>query len=386
LDEFNGVDLAPSLQPDAFKQTFVSQSVLERTDSIISANRSIQKRFTPAAPETVDWDRLTFSLTPTDAMFYSRINIGEQWQPTELVPFQDILFSPAAGVVNYGQGLFEGMKAYRSSQGRIVLFRPQENAIRAQQGAERLGLTSVPADYFLEAVAQVVKANERWIPPQGKGSLYVRPILFGSGPVLGVKPAPENTFIVYASPVGPYFKGGLVAIKLVVSKENHRAVSGGTGNIKAIGNYAPGMILAQKAKHEGYAEVIYLDAQDSKYVEEVGAANFFCIKGNILYTPSLEAGTILPGITRKSVIQLARDLGYKIKEGNITEEMIMSADEAFCTGTAAVISPIGSITWGEKTVVYNNGEVGQISRQLYEKLTAIQEERETDPYNWVYII
>jgi len=239
----------------------------------------------------------------------------------------------------------------------------------------------VSEEMFLDAVHQVVQENIRWLPPNGRGELYIRPLIFGSGAILGVAPAPEYTFLVYAVPVGPYFKGGMNPISLKVSDEFHRAAPGGSGGVKAIGNYAPGMMPSKNAKAEGYAEIIYLDAVHHRYVEEVGAANFFCVKDNVLYTPEL-TGTILPGITRLSVIELARSLGYQVLETKVDIEFAMGADEAFCAGTAAVISPIGSIEHGGNVATYCDGEVGAVTKQLYDALTAIQEGRAPDPFGW----
>ena len=295
----------------------------------------------------IDWDSLTFSLTPTDTMYLTETKQDEAWMPGDLRPYGNMSISPAAGVLNYGQGLFEGMKAYRTANDRVVFFRPEENARRMQRGADRLKMPPVPESVFIDAVEQVVAANLKWIPPMGKGALYVRPLLMGSGPVLGVSPAPSYTFLVYVTPVGPYFKDGVTAIDLLISEEYHRAAPGGSGGVKAIGNYAPGMMPSKKAKAAGYSEVIYLDAETHSCVEEVGAANFFCLKDGVLYTPEL-TGTILPGITRDSIIKLARKNGMEVIETKVTAEFGMTADEAFCCGTAAVISPIGSITKGEK--------------------------------------
>ncbi|DAC20713.1 MAG TPA: branched chain amino acid aminotransferase, partial [Candidatus Poseidoniales archaeon] len=211
--------------------------------------------------ESFDWDSLTFSLTPTETMYLTTTTANDPWMPGELRPYGDIPMSPAAGVLNYGQGLFEGMKAYRTSKNRIVFFRPEENARRMQRGADRLKMPPVPESIFVDAVEQVVAANQHWVPPSGKGAMYVRPLLMGSGPVLGVAPAPSYTFLIYVTPVGPYFKGGMNAINLLISEHHHRAAPGGSGGVKAIGNYAPGMKPSKEAKAQGYAEVIYLDAE-----------------------------------------------------------------------------------------------------------------------------
>ncbi|MDG1546717.1 MAG: branched-chain amino acid aminotransferase, partial [Candidatus Poseidoniaceae archaeon] len=293
--------------------------------------------------------------------------------------------SPAAGVLNYGQGLFEGMKAYRTTDGKVVFFRPEENARRMQRGADRLKMPPVPESVFVDAVEQVVAANLSWIPPMGKGALYVRPLLMGSGPVLGVAPAPSYTFLVYATPVGPYFKGGVTAIDLLISEEHHRAAPGGSGGVKAIGNYAPGMMPSKKAKAAGFSEVIYLDAETHSYIEEVGAANFFCLKDGKLYTPEL-TGTILPGITRDSIIKLARNNGMEVIETKVSAEFAMDADEAFCCGTAAVISPIGSITKNNNKAVFGNGEPGKVTTTLYNQLTGIQNGSIEDTFGWLHEI
>lgn len=331
----------------------------------------------------IDWDALTFSLTPTDWMYVAEVKAGEPWMPGSLVPYADFSISPAAGVLNYGQGLFEGMKAYRTEADRIVFFRPEENARRMQAGADRLRMPPVPESLFVDAVEQVVHANRDWVPPSGRGALYVRPILFGSGPVLGVSPAPSFTFMVYCTPVGPYFKGGMNAISLVISEDHHRAAPGGSGGVKAIGNYAPGMMPSYAAKAAGYAEVIYLDAETHTCIEEVGAANFFCVKDGVLSTPSL-TGTILPGITRASIIELARHRGLEVREERVTADYALAADEAFCCGTAAVISPIGSITQGERTVTFGDGSPGSVTMDLYAHLTGLQAEREEDLFGWLH--
>ena len=275
------------------------------------------------------------------------------------------------------------MKAYRTAKNRVVFFRPDENARRMQRGADRLKMPPVPESIFIDAVEQVVQANIDYLPPMGRGAMYVRPLLMGSGPVLGIAPAPSYSFMIYVTPVGPYFKGGMKAIDLLISDEFHRAAPGGSGGVKAIGNYAPGMMPSRIAKSKGYAEVIYLDARTSTYIEEVGAANFFCVKDNVLYTPEL-TGTILPGITRASIIALARHLGYDVHEEKVSAEFAMTADEAFCCGTAAVISPIGSITHEDKKVTYGDGTPGIMTTTLYDMLTGIQNEKEEDIFGWLH--
>jgi len=330
----------------------------------------------------IDWDNLTFSFMQTDAMYLAEWKDGA-WGEGKVVPFSSLEISPAACVLNYGQGVFEGLKAQRAVDGSIVLFRPAENGKRMEKGAERLCMPPFPAEKFVEAVKEVVRANESYVPPTGKGSLYIRPCLWGTGPMLGVAPAPSYTLCIYVSPVGPYFKGGMTPIKLEITKEYHRAAPRGTGGIKAIGNYAGSMYPAKKTKAKGFAEVIYLNAANDRFIEEVGAANFFCLLKGELNTPRL-TGSILPGVTRDSVIRIARDmLGITVNERDIDYEEVFDAEEVFCTGTAAVISPIGSISYEGKEYTFNNFEVGETTRKLYDLLTGIQTKKREDPYGWV---
>ena len=316
-------------------------------------------------------------------MYVTKCKQGDDWNTGELFPYGNISISPASTVLNYGQGLFEGMKAYRTNDGRILLFRPEKNAERAAKGCLRLSMPEIPKNIFMEAVKKVVNDNSDYIPPTEKGALYIRPIIFGSAEGLGVAPSTEYTFMVYCSPVGPYFKGGLSPIKLIVSTDYHRAPLKGTGGVKAIGNYVPGMLPSGNAKKKGFAEIIYLDAAEEKYVEEVGAANFFAIIDGKIITPKL-TGSILPGITRDSVMHIAKEkLGMDIEERRISIDEVMKADEVFCAGTAAIISPIGSITYDGKEYIFSNGDVGNVTRKLYDILTGMQFGTDSDPFNWI---
>jgi len=330
----------------------------------------------------MDWDNLAFAFTPTDKMYVTKAKSGEPWSRGQIIPYGDISISPAAGALNYGQGLFEGMKAQRTEAGKIVFFRPEANAARLAVGARRLGMPEVPEDIFVSAVHDTVLANARWVPPAGKGALYIRPVLYGSGAILGVAPAPEFTFMIYVCPVGPYFKGGMTPISLRVAEEFHRACPGGSGGVKAIGNYAPGMVPSKDAKGDGFSEILYLDAVEHRYVEEVGAANFFCVKDGCVYTPVL-SGTILPGVTRMSILQIAKDLGHDVHECKLDIDFALSADEAFCSGTAAVISPIGKIQNGAKVCEFAGGKVGPVTKKLYDALLGIQLCRLPDKHGWV---
>jgi len=333
----------------------------------------------------IDFDKLSFSIMPGETMFISKCKSAGVWDQGAYLPYGDIPMSPAAGVLNYGQGLFEGMKALRTKAGKLVLFRPSENGKRMAEGARRLCMPAFPVDKFVEAIKELVRRNVAYVPPYGKGSLYIRPCLWGTGPVLGVSPAPEFTFMAYVSPVGPYFKTGFTPIKLEITRDFHRAAPKGTGGVKSIGNYAGAMLPAKLTKAKGFSECIYLDAREDQYIEEVGAANFFCVKGRTLLTPQL--GSILPGITRDSVMQIARDvMGLQVVEKHVSVEDALSADEAFCSGTAAVISAIGSITCEGREKIYNDFEVGQVTMELYNHLTRIQLCEEEDRFDWVVTI
>ncbi|KAI3871224.1 hypothetical protein MKW98_015124 [Papaver atlanticum] len=329
------------------------------------------------------WENLGFSLVPTDQMYLSKCSAGGNFSKGGLRPYGNIELSPASGVLNYGQGLFEGLKAYRKEDGSIVLFRPMENASRMVQGAERMCMPAPTVEQFVEAVKLTVLANKRWVPPVGKGSLYIRPLLIGSGAILGVAPAPEYTFLIYVSPVGNYFKGLLAPINLIVENDFHRATPGGTGGVKTIGNYAAVMKAQSAAKAKGFSDVLYLDAVHNKYLEEASSSNIFLVKGNTISTPSIN-GTILPGITRKSIIEVARIHGYEVEERLISIDELPEADEVFCTGTAVVVSPVGSITYLGKKISYGgeSGGVGIVSKQLYSSLTNLQMGLTEDKLGW----
>ncbi|KAL3676462.1 hypothetical protein R1sor_026410 [Riccia sorocarpa] len=353
-----------------------------------SKTRAIRSEATAVTTEKVstldgvDWDNFGFGLRPTDAMYVMKCQRGEEWEKGELKPFGNLELSPSAAVLNYGQALFEGLKAYRTDDGRILLFRPEENALRMISGADRMSMPAPSVDVFVNAVKETVLANERWIPPAGKGSLYIRPLLLGSGAVLGLAPAPEYSFIIYVSPVGNYFKGGLAPIDLKVDGYYHRAAPGGTGGVKTIGNYASVLKTQLTAKGKGYSDVLYLDAVENKYVEEVSSCNIFIVKDNKISTPELR-GTILPGITRKSIIELARNFGYEVEERLVSVDEVMEADEVFCTGTAVVVNPVGSVTYNDRRVKYKNGGLGGIAQQLYTALTDIQMGKAEDKLGWV---
>ncbi|KAF6136733.1 hypothetical protein GIB67_020055 [Kingdonia uniflora] len=328
----------------------------------------------------VNWDEIGFGLMPTDYMYVMKCSQDEKFSCGELNRYGNIELSPSSGVLNYGQGLFEGMKAYRKVDGGLLLFRPEENAQRLKFGAERMCMPSPSTEQFINAVKQTVVANKRWVPPPGKGSLYIRPLLIGTGAILGLAPAPNYTFLIYASPVGNYFKEGLAPLNLVIEDEFHRAIPGGTGGIKTIANYAPVLKAQTRAKSNGFSDVLYLDSVKKKYLEEVSSCNVFVVKGNVISTPSTE-GTILSGITRKSIIDLARNYGYQVEERPIPVTELTHADEVFCTGTAVIVAPVGSITYQGKRFEYKTG-LGAVSQKLYSTLTAIQTGLIKDKMGW----
>ncbi|EOX91785.1 Branched-chain amino acid aminotransferase 5 / branched-chain amino acid transaminase 5 (BCAT5) [Theobroma cacao] len=329
----------------------------------------------------IEWDNLGFGFLPTDYMYMMKCTRGGNFSKGELQQFGKIELSPSAGVLNYGQGLFEGLKAYRKEDGNILLFRPEENALRMRLGAERMCMPSPTVEQFVEAVKATVLANKRWVPPSGKGSLYIRPLLMGSGAVLGLAPAPEYTFLIYVSPVGNYFKEGVAPIHLIVENELHRATPGGTGGVKTIGNYAAVLKAQSVAKAKGYSDVLYLDCVHKKYLEEVSSCNIFVVKGNVISTPAIK-GTILPGITRKSIIDVARSRGFQVEERLVPVEELLDADEVFCTGTAVVVSPVGSITYKGERVSYGADGFGAVSQQLYSVLTRLQMGLIEDKMDW----
>eukprot|EP00475_Leptophrys_vorax_P038623 TRINITY_DN68475_c0_g1_i1.p3 TRINITY_DN68475_c0_g1~~TRINITY_DN68475_c0_g1_i1.p3 ORF type:complete len:416 (+),score=1.00 TRINITY_DN68475_c0_g1_i1:223-1470(+) len=379
-------DRLTPLRLSTAKQTQASRSLRMVATATVQqsepATRQSGASLAVKEPAPLDFDDLGFGLVNTDFMFVAKCTRGEEWEAGGLRPFGNLEMSPSAGVLNYGQGVFEGMKAYRTSDGRILLFRPSANAQRMGESADRLSMPAPPVDMFVQAVIDTVLANQRWIPPFGKGALYIRPLLIGTGPVLGLAPAPEYTFLIYVSPVGNYFKGGtLTPISLKVEEEYHRAAPGGTGAAKTIGNYSPVLKTQMAAKQDGFSDVVYLDAQENKYIEEVSSCNIFVVKDGVISTPDLR-GTILAGITRRSILELAQSLGYKTEERQVSIEDLLAADEVFCTGTAVVLSPVGAVTFRGNKTTFTSGEPGPISQQLYERLTNLQKGVEPDNMGW----
>jgi len=333
----------------------------------------------------IDWDRLGFDINPADKMFVAHYTNGS-WDEGEIVDYGTIPLYPSAVILNYGQGLFEGMKAYRTKDGRIAMFQPAANARRLNEGCRRLCMPELDEDYFVNAIKALVRENRDYVPPYGKGDLYIRPILFGAGEMLGVSPAREYVFIIFMSPVGPYFKGGFSGIHLQIRSDFHRAPLYGTGGVKAVGNYAASLKPKALAKTEGFDEVLYLDARCSTYVEEVGSANFFLIRDSVLSSPRL-GGSVLPGTTRNEVLIIAQQrFGLIPQERDIRYDELFSADEIFVTGTAAIITPILSVTYEGRRYTVGDGSPGETTRKLYDELRGIQIGERPDTFNWLVYV
>lgn len=336
----------------------------------------------------INCDQLKFALYPhaTDMKMFQSYYRNGKWDRGTITDFHTISLSPAANILNYGQGIFEGLKAYYSQKGQVVMFRPRENARRFERSAKKLAIPDISSEIFLEAVFSVVKANLNFIPKSydGKCSLYIRPVCIATEAQLGVRAAQEFLFYIYCSPVGPYFDR-VGVIRLIV-KEVNRASPHGTGDAKAVCNYPVTMAPKKEAISQGFNDVVYLDAVEGRFIEEGGAANFFALlDDNTLVTPPL--GSILPGITRDSTLQLAGEIfGMKTEERNLSvEEVVENARECFVTGTAAVITSVSEIGWKGKTFNVNKNDF-QLARQLYEKLVGIQLQKEEDPFGWVTVL
>ncbi|KAL9244514.1 hypothetical protein vseg_018283 [Gypsophila vaccaria] len=333
----------------------------------------------------IDWNNVGFEIKSTDYMYVMKCRKDENFEQGQVMPYANIELNPASAVLNYGQGLLEGMKAYRREDGTILLFRPDQNALRMKVGADRMSMPCPSVDQFVDAVKQTALANDRWIPPAGKGSLYIRPLILGTGPTLGLTQAPEYTFLIYTTPVGNFLKDGVNSyFNLYIEEEYDRASRGGTGGIKSITNYGPAVRPLMKARGKGFSEVLYLDSVRRKYVEEVSGCNIFVVKNNIISTPPAN-GTVLPGVTRKSIIEIARDHGYQVEERLIEVDELFEADEAFCTGTAVIVVPVGSITYQDKRVEYNT-DTNSVYKKLLATYVAIINGNIEDKKGWITVI
>ena len=349
-------------------------------------NITITKTCTPKAKP--DESALGFGKIFTDHMFMMDYNKATGWTNARIVPFENLSIHPASTVLHYGSEIFEGLKAYRRADGKVQLFRPIENIKRMNRSAERLCLPELPEEETLEALLKFVEVEQDWTPSSDGTSLYLRPFLFGNDESLGVHAVANATFIIIASPVGSYYPEGINPVKIMIEDEDVRAVRGGTGYAKCGGNYAASNRAGERAAQQGYSQVLWLDGVERKYIEEVGAMNvMFKIDGEIV-TPML-SGSILPGITRMSCLEVLRKEGYKVSERLLSIDELEEAmengklEEAWGCGTAAVISPIGELCYKGKKYAVNNGEIGETTQHLYDTLTGIQWGKIEDSYNWI---
>lgn len=335
----------------------------------------------------IDWANLSFGYVPTDINVRCTFRDGK-WGPIEETDSEYINIHMAATALHYGQELFEGLKAFRGKDGKVRVFRLEENAKRIIESAKGLMMEPVPVELFSEMVKRVVKANKRFIPPYGTGaSLYIRPLEIGMTARVGVKPASEFTFVVFVSPVGPYFKEGFKPTKICVMREYDRVAPKGTGRWKVGGNYAASIAAGEKAHALGYSAVLYLDPREKKYLDECGPANFFAIKDGKYITPASDS--ILPSITNKSLMQIARDMGLEVEERHILLEELDEVSEAAACGTAAVASPVSEVDdldTGKKYIIAKDGQPGPITTELYNRLRAIQYGEAEDIHGWNTII
>ena len=341
---------------------------------------------TPKA-KPADETKLGFGKIFTDHMFVMNYDAGEGWHDPRIVPYGPIEMEPSAMCLHYGQSVFEGMKAYRTADDRILLFRPEKNMARLNVSNERLCIPQIDEEFAKNAIAKLVAIEKDWVPHAEGTSLYIRPFIFGIDPQVGVHPASHLLFIVICSPVGAYYPEGLNPVKIYVEKNYVRAVRGGMGYTKTAGNYAASLKAQDEAEKQHYTQVLWLDGVERKYIEEVGTMNVFFKIDDEIVTLALQ-GSILSGITRMSCIEILRSWGMKVTERPIAIDELAEAartghlKEAFGSGTAAVISPIGELKWGDEIMSINNGEIGPVSQKLYDTLTGIQWGKIADPFGW----
>ena len=334
-----------------------------------------------------DQSNLGFGKIFTDHMFEMEYTEGIGWHDAKIVPVHNLSLHPACMVFHYGQEMFEGLKAYRGKDGKVRLFRPDMNAKRTNNTNDRLCIPNIPVEDFVEAVKAVVKVDEDWIPTADGTSLYIRPFIIATDEFLGVAPSKTYKFMIILSPSGAYYASGLAPVGIWIEDEYVRAVKGGIGFAKTGGNYAASLAAQVKAHDDGYSQVLWLDGVERKYIEEVGAMNiFFKIDGKII-TPQLN-GSILPGVTRDSVIQLCKKMGLPVEERKISAEELIAAqkagklEECFGSGTAAVISPVGKLRYKDDVMMINNNEIGPVSQKLYDTITGIQWGKIEDDMGW----
>jgi len=347
----------------------------------------LSEKKTPISDES----QLQFGKQFTDRMFVMEYTTGQGWHDARIQPYGPFSMDPAAMVLHYSQEIFEGLKAFRRPDGSVALFRPADNVARFNRSAARMCMPEVDEAFFLDALRELIRLEADWVPKSEGTSLYIRPTMIATEPMLGVRPADQYLCYVILSPVGAYYKGGIAPVKIWISDFYVRAAEGGTGEAKTGGNYAASLYASREASAKGYDQVLWLDAKEKRYIEEVGSMNMmFVCDGKIVTSPL--KGTVLDGITRRSVLTLAKEMGLEIEERALTVDEVLDGvesgriTEAFGTGTAVVISPVGQFTYKERTVVLNDGQTGTITQKLYDTLTGIQYGRLSDPHGWVEII
>ena len=337
--------------------------------------------------EKPDSSTLVFGQSMTDHMFLVDYDAGRGWHDPRIVPYGPLQIDPAAKVLHYAEEIFEGLKAYRTADGTLQLFRPDCNIERMNNSAERMCLPQIPAELAMAGITELVKLERDWVPREKDTSLYIRPFMIGLDPALGVHASHHVQYVVIVCPVGAYYPEGLDPVKIYVEDQDVRAVRGGTGMAKTGGNYAASLRAGDRAEKQGYSQVLWLDGVHRKYIEEVGSMNvMFKVSGKIL-TPDLN-GSVLPGVTRRSCIQLLKDWGYEVEERRISADELFQAaengtlEEAWGTGTAAVVSPIGELARGDEKVTVSGNKIGPVTQRLYDELTGIQWGRLPDPHGW----
>lgn len=349
---------------------------------------SLEIQLAQAKKEKPPENQLGFGAYYTDHMFIMNYTAGTGWHNARIVPYQPIVLDPAAKVFHYGQTLFEGLKAYRTEDGRVLLFRPSKNFQRLNRSNVRLSVPELDEELALDALQQLITIDQDWIPSAPGTSLYIRPFVIATEPALGVAPSKQYQFIIIMSPVGAYYPEGVNPVRIYVESHYVRAVVGGVGEAKTAGNYAASLKAQEVAHEKGYTQVLWLDGVHRKYIEEVGSMNvFFKINGKV-HTPALN-GSILDGITRSSIIQLLKHWNIPVEERTISIDELYEAaktgelEEAFGTGTAAVISPVGELNWHDEKIPINNNKTGELSQKLYDTLTGIQKGAIPDPFGWM---
>ncbi len=335
-----------------------------------------------------DFNSLGFGKYFSDHMLVMDYAPETGWQEMEIIPYDQFQLAPSTTVLHYAQGIFEGCKAYKNKEGKITLFRPEENFKRFNRSAERLCMPTIDEDAVLEGLKKLVEIESDWIPTDTGKALYIRPTMIGTDAALGVHASHHYKFFIILSPVGAYYAHGLTPTKIYIEDKYVRAAIGGTGEAKCMGNYAASLKAGEEANAKGFDQVLWLDAAERKYAEEVGSMNIFFVIDGVVVTPALN-GSILPGITRKSAIEVLKDMGYKVEERKVSVDELMEAhksgklNECFGTGTAAVISPVGQLTYKGNDMIINNGEMGEITTKLYDAITSIQMGKAEDKFGWV---